>query len=161
FLLNVAAGNDGQPHKPRAEQQFKAAFADLFADAYASASPEDQQALAILPSLDAQLHQAWSQLPDAQRTALRDQWAAGVQQMAADMPCDLFDSMARAELLPNFGQYNQPNVNRLRQCWHDHPELAQDPEERASGANYGKTVAGSGGGWDSHAAFMGMFNASL
>lgn len=158
-MLNVAAGNDGQPQKPEAEQQYRSAFADLFAQGYAGLSPTDQAALAGLPDLDAQLHQAWPALPEEQRNAVRDQWAASIQELTAAMPCELFDSMARAQLLPSYGQYNQPNVNRLRKCWQDHPELTRDPEERSSGANYGKAAAPSG--WDSHSAFMGMFNASL
>src|SRR5436305_127559 len=118
FVLNVAAGNDGQPQKPDGEQTYRAALADQFAQAYAKLGADDQQSLSALPLVDQQLHDAWSTLPEDQRLAVRDQWAASVQEMANAMPCDLFDGLARAQLLPSFGQYEQPNISRLRQCWH-------------------------------------------
>lgn len=160
FILNVAAGNDGVPQQPQAEQTYRHAFAELFAGSYANLQPDEQESLATLPVLDSQLHAAWPNLPLDQRNGLRDEWAAGVQQMTADMPCDEFDGLARAQLLPSYGQYQQTNINRLRQCWHDHPELTHDSQEQASGQNYGFSSAGVAGG-GSHSTFMAMFNANL
>jgi hypothetical protein len=160
FVLNVAAGNDGQPQKPDGEQTFKAALAEQFAGQYATLSAADQQSLAVLPEVAAQLHQAWPLISEEQRNATRDQWAASVQPMAVQMPCELFDALARAQLLPSYGEYTQTNINHLRQCWHDHPELTQDPEERSSGANYGSSNAG-GPSMGSHSTYMAMFNANL
>jgi len=159
FVLNVAAGNDGEPQKPAGEQTFKAALADQFATRYATLSADDQRALTVLPLIDAQLRDAWPTLPEQQRNSIRDEWAATLQQQAVEMPCDVFDALARAQLLPSYGQYEQPNINRLRQCWHDNPDLTQDPEERASGANYGSSSAGPSSG--SHSTYMAMFNANL
>src|SRR4051812_27851111 len=69
FILNVAAGNDGQPQKPQAEQSYKATFAELFANAYADLTPDQQESLTVLPVLDAQLHDAWPNVPLEQRNA--------------------------------------------------------------------------------------------
>src|SRR5919199_1141260 len=146
FILNVAAGNDGVPQKPEGEAAFKQLFAQPVADAFADLSPEDQQSLVALGTFDLQLHQAWSSLPTDQRLALRDQWAAGVQQMVSNAPCELFDAMARAQLLPSFGQYKQTNINRLLQCWHDQPELARDSQERSSAEGYANGGTPSAGG---------------
>jgi hypothetical protein len=161
FILNVAAGNDGVPQKPEGEAAFKQLFAQPVADAFPDLSPEDQQSLAALSTVDLQLHQVWSSLPSDQRLALRDQWAAGVQQMVSNAPCELFDAMARAQLLPSFGQYKQTNINRLLQCWHDQPELARDGQERASAESYanGGSAAPSAGG--DHGTFMAMMNANM
>jgi hypothetical protein len=160
FILNVAAGNDGVPQQPRAEQTYRQAFAELFAGGYANLQPDEQESLSTLPELDTQLHAAWPNLPVDQRNGLRDQWAAGVQQMAADMPCDELDGLARAQLLPSYGQYQQININRLRQCWHDHPELTRDSQEQSSGQRFGSSPGGMPGG-GSHSTFMAMFNANL
>jgi len=104
-VLNVAAGNDGMPQQPEAEQAFKEVFAQPVAAAYPSLSADDQQSLAQLAVLDAQLHQAWPSLPVQQRFAARDQWAAAVQSQMVGAPCELIDALARAQLLPSFGQY--------------------------------------------------------
>ncbi len=113
------------PQRPDAEQAFKDVFAQPVAAAYPSLSPDDQRSLAQLTVLDAQLHQAWPSLPADQRLAARDQWAAAVQNQVANAPCELFDALARAQLLPSFGQYKQPNLDRLVACWNQHPELAR------------------------------------
>jgi hypothetical protein len=113
FVLNVAAGNDGVPQQPDAEQAFKDVFAQPVLAAYPTLAPDDQQSLAQLAVLDAQLHQAWPGLPVQQRLAARDQWAAAVQDQLAGAPCELFDALARAQLVPSFGQYTQPNLDRL------------------------------------------------
>jgi hypothetical protein len=156
FILNVAAGNDGVPQQPDAEQTFKDAFSNQFATLYTSLSADDQQALDALPLLDAQIHQVWPNLPVDQRLALRNDWASSVQNMVADAPCDLFDGMARAQLLPSFDAYKQTNVARLRQCWRDHPELTRDSQERAS-VSGSPVTAGVG----DHATYMAMFNANM
>jgi hypothetical protein len=156
FILNVAAGNDGVPQQPDAEQTFKDAFSNQFATLYASLSADDQQALDALPLLDAQIHQVWPNLPVDQRLALRNDWASSVQNMVADAPCDLFDGMGRAQLLPSFDAYKQTNVARLRQCWRDHPELTRDSQERAS-VSGSPVTAGVG----DHATYMAMFNANM
>jgi hypothetical protein len=161
FILNVAAGNDGQPQKPDREQIFKQAFAAQFADMFASLTPDDQQALASLPQVDAQLQQLWPSVPDDQRRQLRDQWAASVQSMVASAPCDLFDAMARAQLLPSFDAYKQTNINRLLQCWQDHPELTQDPQERASAAGFASGRQSGSPTAGDHATYMAMFNANM
>jgi hypothetical protein len=157
FILNVAAGNGGQPQKPEREDAFRQAFAEQFAGQYAGLGPDDQQALAGLPLLDVQVHQVWPSLPAEQRRAFRDRWAAAVQDMVSSAPCDLFDALARAQLLPSFDQYKQTNVNHLLQCWHDHPELTQDSQERASAQGY---AGGASSGGD-HATYMAMFNANM
>jgi CheY-like chemotaxis protein len=153
FVLNVAAGNDGVPQQPEAEQAFKDVFAQLVAAAYAGLSPDDQQRLAQLALLDAQLHQAWPGLPVQQRLAARDQWAASVQSQLADAPCELFDAVARVQLVPSFGQYKQPNLDRLVACWNEQPELAKDSQGNALPAR-------GGGSAGSHAAFVGLMNAN-
>ena len=152
FVLNVAAGNDGVPQQPEAEQAFKEVFAQPVAAAYPSLSADDQQSLAQLAVLDAQLHQAWPSLPVQQRLAARDQWAATVQSQMAGAPCELFDALARAQLLPSFGQYQQPNLDRLLQCWNEHPELATDRQ--------GNALPRGQRGTGSHAAFVGLMNAN-
>jgi hypothetical protein len=159
FILNVAAGNDGQAQKPQAEQVYRDEFARQFASGYSQLGSDEQEALTALPLVDQQLQAGWVGLSVEQRNAIRDQWAAGIQEMTPNMDCELFDGLARAQLLPSFGQYEQTNVNRLRQCWHDHPELTRDPAERSSGQNFGNATAGAAGG--SHSTFMAMFNANL
>jgi hypothetical protein len=161
FILNVAAGNDGVPQKPEGEAAFKQLFGEPVADAFSSLSPDDRQALVALGTFDAQLHQAWSSLPDDERTALRDQWAGEVQQMVSNAPCELFDAMARAQLLPSFGQYKQTNINRLLQCWHDQPELTRDSQERASAVGYANGGAAAPSAAGDHGTFMAMLNANM
>lgn len=152
FVLNVAAGNDGVPRQPDAEQAFKDVFAQPVVAASGSLSPDDQRSLAQLAVLDAQLHQAWPSLPLQQRLAARDQWAAAVQGQLADAPCELFDALARAQLLPSFGQYQGPNTDRLVQCWNDYPELAKDRQ--------GQALPRGSGGPGSHVTFVGLMNAN-
>jgi hypothetical protein len=106
--------------------------------------------------LTPQIHQVWPNLPVDQRLALRNDWASSVQNMVADAPCDLFDGMGRAQLLPSFDAYKQTNVARLRQCWRDHPELTRDSQERAS-VSGSPVTAGVG----DHATYMAMFNANM
>jgi hypothetical protein len=158
FILNVAAGNDGESLQPDGEDAFKELFAQQVVDAYPSLSADDRQSLAVLAGIDLLLHQEWPTLPVEQRNSVRDEWAAHVQNMVADAPCELFDALARAQLLPSFGSYKQTNINRLRQCWHDQPELTHDSQERASAESYanGGSDAYTGG---SHSTFMSMMNA--
>ena len=49
FILNVAAGLDGVPKDPQAEQLFHDAFAEQLASALPDLDLSDQQALAELP----------------------------------------------------------------------------------------------------------------
>jgi hypothetical protein len=153
FVLNVAAGNDGVPQQPDAEQAFKQLFAQPVLAGYSSLSADDQQSLSELAAFDAQLHQAWPNLPVQQRLAARDQWAATVQDQVSNAPCELFDALARAQLLPSFGQYKGPNTDRLVQCWNEHPELARDRQ--------GNAVQRGDGGTGSHATFVAMMNANM
>jgi hypothetical protein len=151
FILNVAAGNDGTTYNAPAEDAVRHDLAQPIAAAYATLSPDDQQSLGQLAVFDAQLRTVWSSLPDAQRGALRDQWAAQIQPMAMNLSCADFDSMARARLLPSFGQYKDPNVQHLRDCWRQHPELASADER-------GPSSSGSSG---DHGTFVAMMNANM
>jgi hypothetical protein len=158
FVLNVAAGNDGETQQPDGERQFKSALAEQFAADYASLDGDSQDALSTLALLDVQIRQAWPSLSTDQRIAARDQWASMVQDsVVAGAPCDMFDALARAQLLPSFGQYKQTNIDHLRQCWRDHPELTRDSQERDSGAHYGMAPSSTG----SHDTYTAMFNANL
>src|SRR5690349_8644720 len=117
FILNVAAGNDGTTYNASAEDAVRQGLAEPVAAAYPSLAPNDQQTLMQLAALDGQLRQVWPTLPDVQRGALRDQWAAQVQPIAVNMSCQDFDAMARARLLPSFGQYKDVNIKHLQDCW--------------------------------------------
>ena len=154
FILNVAAGNDGIPQQPDREQAFAELFAQQFASSYGQLAPAVQQTYAELPATSTELRQAWPSLPLPQRLALRDQWAASVQPTVANAPCELFDAMVRAQLVPSFEQYKPTNVARLQQCWRQHPELTQDAQERAG-------ASGSTGGTGDHATYVGMMNANI
>jgi hypothetical protein len=160
FILNVAAGNDGVPQQPEGEQAFKRLFGDPVVAAFPSLGAQDQQSLAQLAMLDTQLRQVWAAIPDDQRTALRDQWAESVQEMVGNSECELFDAMARAQLLPSFGQYKQTNINRLLDCWHQHPELTRDEQERQSAEGHASGGVAMGGG-GSHSTFMSMLNSNM
>jgi hypothetical protein len=160
FILNVAAGNGTESPKPERQQVFRQAFAEQFAAMYPALGPDDQQSLASLPAVDIQIQQLWPSLPADQRQAMRDAWAAPVQNMVAGAPCELFDAMARAQLVPSFDAYKQPNIDHLLQCWHDHPELTQDSQERASATGYANAGSGSGTTGD-HGTYMAMFNANM
>jgi hypothetical protein len=154
FILNVAAGNDGVTYNAAAEQAVRDALAQPVAAAFPSLSTDDQQALMQAAILDNQLRQAWPGLPDTQRGALRDQWAAQIQPVAAGMSCEEFDTLTRARLVPSFGQYHDVNLNHLLQCWNDHPELARDSQ----GNPLHKGAPASSVG--SHSAFVAMMNAN-
>jgi len=78
-------------------------------------------------------------LPVQQRLAARDQWAAAVQDQLEGAPCELFDALARAQLVPSFGQYQQPNVDRLVACWQQYPELARDAQGNLIQVVHGRT----------------------
>src|SRR5690242_14911700 len=80
--------------------------------------------------------------------------------MVAGSECELFDGLARAQLLPSFGQYKQPNINRLLDCWHTHPELTLDEQERQSAEGHASGGVAMGGG-GSHSTFMSMLNANM
>jgi hypothetical protein len=151
FILNVAAGNDGTTYNAPAEDAVRQGLADPVAAAYGSLASDDQQALLQLATVDAQLRQLWPSLPDTTRGALRDQWAAQVQQIAVNMSCADFDAMARARLLPSFGQYRDINVQHLRDCWRQNPELAPSVQAGPSSA----PTTGD------HGAFVAMMNANM
>jgi hypothetical protein len=158
FVLNVAAGNDGVTYNAPAEAAVRDALAEPVAAAYPSLSADNQQTLVQFALLDAQLHQAWPSLPDTQRGALRDQWAAQIQPVVSGMTCEDFDALSRARLLPSFGHYHDLNLHHLLECWNQHPELARDnqgnPLQRGS-------ASASAGGSGSHAAFVSMMNANM
>jgi hypothetical protein len=149
FILNVAAGNDGTTYNASAEDAVRQGLADPVAAAYPSLVPSDQQTLMQLAALDGQLRQVWPTLPDAQRGALRDQWAAQVQPIAVNMSCQDFDAMARARLLPSFGQYKDVNIKHLQDCWRQHPELEPDFQRSAPSST------------GDHATYVAMMNANM
>jgi hypothetical protein len=153
FILNVAAGNDGVPQQPDGEDAFNELFAQQFAASYAQLSLSDQQSYASLPATALQIRQVWPSLPLEQRLALRNQWAANVQPMVANAPCELFDGLVRAQLVPSFEQYKSTNIAHVQQCWREHPELTKDAQERA-------VATGSAGGTGDHATYIGMMNAN-
>lgn len=154
FILNVAAGNDGVPQQPDREESFSDLFAEQFAATYAGLSSAEQHGYASLPSAAVQIRQMWPSLPLDQRLALRNQWAANVQPMVANAPCELFDALVRAQLVPSFEQYKSTNVAKVQKCWRDHPELTQDAQERAVGG-------GATGGTGDHGTYVGMMNANI
>src|SRR5262245_48852217 len=100
FVLNVAAGNDGRPRDPVGEQAFTDAFAQHVLAAYPGLGPERQQALSELPALRAELRQLWPTMPSEQRQAVQQEFAAGVEAGLSEVPCDVYDALARAYLLP-------------------------------------------------------------
>jgi len=156
FVLNVAAGNDGVPQHPDEEAAFSQVFAQQFAGSFASLGQSEQATYAGLPETMRQIHQAWPSLPVQQRLGLRDQWAAAVQPTVASAPCELFDAMVRAQLVPSFEQYKSTNIAHLKDCWRQHPELTLDAQERAA-ANGGNSAGGTG----DHATYVSMMNANM
>jgi len=157
FILDVAAGNDGTPRDPAAEGAFASVFADQLLQSYPGLDPQAQRAFAQLPQLDTSLRQAWATLPTDQRLAVRDQWAEAFQANLASVPCDAFDALARAYLLPTESQYMKVNSDRLVQCWNDHPELARSRDGRDLAAERAQNNQAASGG--DHAAFVGLMNA--
>ena len=155
FVLNVAAGNDGVTQQPDGEEAFAELFAQQFFNGYLALSAAEQQQYADLPRTVAQLQQVWPRLPLEQRLALRDQWAAAVQPVVANAPCELFIALVRAQLVPSYGAYKQPNVARVQQCWREHPELTQDAQERAAATGQ------AGGSTGSASTYTAMFNANM
>lgn len=156
FVLNVAAGHDGQPRDPDAEQAFAGAFAQHVLGLYPNLGAEQQQSLAELPALDAELHQLWPTLPLDQRRSLQQQFAAGVEASLPDIPCDVYDALARAYLLPSDPAHDEEMVDHLVQCWNQHPELAKSRDGRDLAAERAQRQSG---GVDSHQVFVGMMNA--
>jgi len=157
FILNVAAGLDGVPRNPEAEQAFHDAFAQQLADALPGLDPSDQQALAQLPQLQAAVRTGWGGLPAAQRAAIAEQWRQGVQSELASVPCPLYDALARAYLLPGGDAATvASNRNHLVQCWNDNPELArgQDGHDLAAERNRQATSDGS-------SVYRGLMNAEV
>src|SRR5919199_960846 len=86
FVLNVAAGHDGQPRDPVGEQAFATAFAQQVLTVYPSLAPEQQQSLAELPAVDDQLRQLWPTLPIEYRQAVQQQFAPEVEALVLDVP---------------------------------------------------------------------------
>ena len=109
-MLNVAAGHDGVPQKTESEQFFKDAFGQQFAAVYPTLSPDLQQPLAQLPQLDAQTQHTWASLPPEQRAAIRDQWAAQVEDMQGNVTCAEYDALVRANLVPDGGGHDKPGA---------------------------------------------------
>ena len=159
FVLNVAAGHDGQPRDPAGEQAFANAFAQQMLAAYPSLPADEQQALADLPVLRTQLRQVWPTLPVEQRQMLQQQFAAGVESSLPDMPCDVYDALARAYLLPADPAQDQAMVDHLVQCWREHPELAKSRDGRDLAPEMARRQAGATGGVSSHEAYVGLSNA--
>jgi hypothetical protein len=154
FVLNVAAGNDGTPRDPAAEQAVANAFAAQFFEAYSGTdAPGD---FAQLPQLRTALREVWATLPPEQRATMRDQWAAGVQASLPSVPCPAFDALARAYLLPAYGSYKDVNGERLVQCWNEHPELAKSRVGRDLAAERARMQQSAGG---DHAAYVALMNA--
>jgi hypothetical protein len=79
FILNVAAGLDGVPEEPQAEQVFRDAFAQQMAATLPSLDPSDQQALAQPPQLRSAVQSASNCLPETQRAQIAEQWRQSVQ----------------------------------------------------------------------------------
>jgi hypothetical protein len=156
FVLNVAAGYDGEPRDPVGEQAFTNAFAQHVLAAYPTLGPSQQLALAELPALRAELRQLWPTLPLEQRRALQQQFAAGVEVTVMDVPCDVYDALARAYLLPADPVHDDELVDHLVQCWNEHPELAKSRDGRDLAAEKARRQAGGAG---NHDVFVGMMNA--
>jgi hypothetical protein len=156
FVLNVAAGHDGQPRDPAGEQAFATAFGQQVLAAYPGLAPEQQASLAELPTLDAQLRQLWPTLPVDQRRAVQQQFAAGVEANLSQVPCDVYDALARAYLLPSDPAHDQEMVDHLVQCWREHPELAKSRDGRDLAAERAQRQAGGDG---NHEVFVGLMNA--
>jgi hypothetical protein len=156
FVLNVAAGNDGNPRDPAAEQSVAGVLAAQLFDAYPSLDAETQASFAQLPQLRTALRQVWPTLPPEQRAAARDEWAIGVQNSLPSVPCAAFDALARAYLLPAYGTYKEVNGDRLVQCWNEHPELAKSRDGRDLAAERARIQQSAGG---DHATYVGLMNA--
>ncbi len=102
------------------EQAFQRLFGEQLLLVYPELDADRQQALAVLPRTRDELAQAWPQLAGAQRRAIAQEWAAGVEPMLADMPCELYVALERAELVPS-GPYEQVNAAQLFACWDANP----------------------------------------
>jgi hypothetical protein len=158
FVLNVAAGHDGQPRDPAGEQAFANAFAQQVLTVYPSLPPEQQQSLSELPTLDAELRQLWPTLPVEQRQGLQQQFATGVEATVLEVPCDVYDALARAYLVPYDPARDDELVDHLVQCWREHPELAKSRDGRDLAPEMARRQTQSGG-VGSHEVFVGMMNA--
>ena len=154
FMLNVANGHDGAAQNTDRENDIRANLTQDFATLYPTLTPDLQQSLEQLPQLDLQVQQTYAALPADQRAALRDQFAAQVEDMEGNVTCPEYDALVRANLTPD-GQYHDLNVKRLSACWRAHPELAKDTQ----GNQVAPPPAGGGGG--NHALFMSMMNMNM
>ena len=158
FVLDVAAGHDGQPRNPAGERAFQRLFAEQLLLVYPELDADGQQALMVLPRTRDHLAQTWPQLPIAQRRAIAQDWAAGLEPLLAEMPCELYVALERAELVPS-GPYEQVNTAQLFACWDANPALAPP---RAAPAGGGASGGGpAAGGDDTFVPFRGSTLPSM
>jgi len=157
FILNVAAGLDGTPKNPQAEQLFHDAFAQQLLAAWPAMNADDQTALGQLPQMRAVIRTSWPSLPDDQRAQIAEQWRQMVQSQLSGVPCPLYDALARAYLLPGGdSQTVAANRDRLVQCWNQFPELARGQNGEDLSAQRQQQRSSSG-----DTIYRGLMNAEV
>ena len=152
FMLNVAAGNDGQMRDPAFDQKLIQVLADEMLTAYPNMSDDQQQSFAGPPDLRDDVWQNWPALPIATRRVIQQQLAAVVQQRLAGVPCNVYIALARAHLVPR-GQYFRANRQRFLQCRNEEAQLA-------GASNTGQQTAQPTAD-EQHQEFVRQWNAQL
>jgi hypothetical protein len=168
FLLQVVA--TGEPDT-RVDKALLDGWATSLASEYGSMSAEDQQALTIMPTLNATLHMVWQQASPSDRESVRDAFRPLAQDWLDDMSCNGFVSLARGGMV----EATDDNLERFSDCMDDAsgtPSLAPvvapaAPTPAPVGASTSPkspTAAyqrASQGLLDSHNMYVNMSNALL
>jgi len=157
FILNVAAGLDGTPRSPDDERLFHDAFAETLLSAWPSLGPDDQATLGQLPRLRSTVRAAWPRLTEEERDQIAEQWRPMVQSELAGVPCQTYDALARAYLLPGGDSATiAANRDHLVECWKQHPELARGENGEDLSVERQRQDASDG-----DTAYRGMMNAEV
>jgi hypothetical protein len=109
FLLQVVATGapDGTLDKGLLD-----GWATALSSDYGTMSSDDQQALTIMPTLNATLHQVWQQASPDDRESVRDAFRPLAQAWLDDMSCDSFVSLAQGGLV----EASDDNLDRFADC---------------------------------------------
>ncbi len=116
FVLNVAAGNDGQSVAPAGEQAVVNKLARFVVNSYRGMNSVKRREFAQYPARRDELYQVWPTLRVSQRSQIQQEWAAEMEPGFLAASCDVVDMLSRAFLVPA-GEFSDMNYNRLLQCW--------------------------------------------
>jgi hypothetical protein len=165
FMLKVVASGDARTADLTLDSSLLNGWADSLASGYADLSADEQQNLAMMPSVRSGLQAVWPAATASDKADVRDTWRPIVQEWLAQMDCDSFTTLADGGLVEPSGS----NRARYSDCGDDEDDdeivapadtptaTAAAPAPSTSAANQHPAPNDA---W-SHAASMNLSNSLL